>query len=51
MGEFTIAGVPIRALIHDVGQPGLEHTGRDDRSARPGLGSWAALVERARTSA
>jgi vanillate/3-O-methylgallate O-demethylase len=47
MGEFTLAGVPVRALNHTmVGQPGMEHTGLEmtgpyDR----GPEVWAALVE------
>ena len=47
IGEFTLAGVPLRALNHTmVGHPGMEHTGLEmtgplDR----GPEVWAALVE------
>jgi len=46
MGEFSIAGVPIRALNHTmVGQPGLEHTGLEMIGPpEGGPAVWAALV-------
>jgi glycine cleavage system aminomethyltransferase T len=47
MGEFSIAGVPIRALNHTmVGQPGLEHTGLEMTGPyEQGPAVYAALVE------
>jgi vanillate/3-O-methylgallate O-demethylase len=47
MGEFSIAGVPIRALNHTmVGQPGLEDTGLEMTGPyEQGPAVWAALVE------
>jgi vanillate/3-O-methylgallate O-demethylase len=47
MGEFSIAGVPIRALNHTmVGQPGLEHTGLEMTGPyEQGPAVWAALIE------
>jgi vanillate/3-O-methylgallate O-demethylase len=46
MGEFTIAGVVIRALNHTmVGHPGLEHTGLEMTGPYDhGAQVWAALV-------
>jgi vanillate/3-O-methylgallate O-demethylase len=46
MGEFTLAGVPVRALNHTmVGQPGLEHTGLEITGPyEHGPQVWAALV-------
>jgi vanillate/3-O-methylgallate O-demethylase len=47
MGEFTINGVPIRALNHTmVGQPGLEHTGLEMIGPLvKGAEVWSALVD------
>lgn len=47
MGEFTIDGVPIRALNHTmIGQPGLEHTGLEMIGPLDeGALVWSALVE------
>jgi len=47
MGEFTIGGVPIRALNHTmVGQPGLEHTGLEMIGPLDqGPAVWSALVD------
>jgi len=50
MGDFSIGGVPVRALNHTmVGHPGLEHTGLEVIGPlEDGPAVWAALVEAGR---